>query len=145
MGVIQDLRGKGTTMWRKSIAAAALTCGLVLAGGGVASAHECFIPNRSDQGNANATHSQNWVTLHIAELFATAHQFLGGEALTAEQVEQAVAMAADAGIPTSLTTFARTTLPVGKGGSPSDGKGIDHYFHLYEDDLIGIFFAVQGA
>jgi hypothetical protein len=130
-------------MWRKSIAAAALTCGLVLAGGGVASAHECFIPNRSDQGNANATHSKNWATLNIDELFATAHEFLGGDPLTEEQVEQAVSMAADAGIPTSLTTFTRTTLPAGKGGSPSDGKGIDHYFVTYEADLIAIFLEVQ--
>ena len=132
-------------MWRRSIAAAALTCGLVLAGGGIASAHECFIPNRSDQGNANATHSKNWATLHIDELFATAHEFLGGDPLTPEQVQQAVTMAADAGIPTSLTTFTSKTLPAGKGGSPSDGKGIDHYFETYEGDLIAIFFAVQGG
>ena len=130
-------------MWKKSIAAAALTCGLVLAGGGVASAHECFIPNRSEQGNAGATHSKNWATLHIDELFATAHEFLGGPALTEDQIQTAVSMAADAGIPTSLTTFTKFTLPRGGGGSPSDGKGIDHYFETYEDALIGIFFEVQ--
>ena len=129
-------------MWRRSIAAAALTCGLVLAGGGVASAHECFIPNRSDQGNANAQHSKNWVSLPLDALFAEAHLFFEGPALTDDQIDQAVAMAAAAGIP-NLTTFARTTLPVGKGGSPSDGKGIDHYFETYVDDLGAIYWGVQ--
>lgn len=132
-------------MWGKSLAAAVLTAGLVLAGAGAASAHECYIPHRSDQGNAGATHSQNWATLHIEELFATAHEFLGGDPLTPAQVQEAVSMAADQGIPTSLTTFTRKTLPAGKGGSSSDGKGIDHYFQTYEADLVAIFFAVQGG
>ena len=56
-------------------------------------------------------------------------------------------MTAAEGIPTTLTTFARDTLP--KGNAPeshsTDGKGIDHYFHAYEDDLIRIFFTVQGG
>ena len=133
-------------MLKKSIAAGVVTVGLVLGSAGAASAHECFIPNRSDQGNAGASHSQNWVTLHISELFTTAHEFLGGPALTPAQVDQALGMAADAGIPATLTTFARDTLPKGKGvpeGHSTDGKGIDHYFHLYEADLIGIFLEVQ--
>ena len=131
-------------MWRKSIAAAALTCGLVLAGGGVASAHECFIPNRSEQGNANATNSANWFTLHLEDLFAEAHFFFGGDPLTSEQIDEAVKLATDAGVPASLTTFTKKTLPAGKGGSPSDGKGIDHYFESYLDTLAEIFFTVRG-
>jgi hypothetical protein len=130
-------------MWRKSIAAAALTCGLILAGGGVASAHECFIPNRSEQGDANATHSKNWVSLPLDQLFAEAHFFFEGPALTQAQIQEAVALAAAAGIP-NLTTFARGTLPQGKGGSPSDGKGIDHYSETYIDDLAAIYWGVQG-
>ena len=29
-------------------------------------AHECFIANRSAQGNANVTHSNNWFTISVA-------------------------------------------------------------------------------
>ncbi|KAF2412199.1 hypothetical protein B1729_16425 [Microbacterium sp. B35-04] len=133
-------------MIRKIIGATALSAALVFAGAGVASAHECYIPHRSDEGNAGASHSKNWVTLDISELFVGAHEFLGGEALTPEQVQEAVEMTAARGIPTSLTTFARDTLP--KGNAPeshsTDGKGIDHYFHAFEDDLINIFLTVRG-
>jgi hypothetical protein len=133
-------------MIRKIIGATALSAALVFAGAGVASAHECYIPHRSDEGNAGASHSKNWVTLDISELFVGAHEFLGGPALTPEQVQEAVAMTAAQGIPTSLTTFARDTLP--KGNAPeshsTDGKGIDHYFHAFEDDLINIFLTVRG-
>lgn len=135
-------------MLKKTIAAAALSVGLVLAGTGVASAHECYIPNRSDQGNANATNSGNWFTLHIEMLYATAHEFLGGDPLTPEQLAVAVAMTEEAGIPTSLTTFTRDTLPKGKGAPEShssDGKGIDHYFHTYEAQLTEIFYAAQAS
>lgn len=133
-------------MIRKTIAAAALSAGLVLAGAGAASAHECFIPERSAQGNASSTHSQNWVTLHVAELYGFAHELVGGAALTPAQIEEAVAMTAAEGIPTSLSTFTRDTLPKGKApeSHSSDGKGIDHYFHAYEDDLIRIFLTVRG-
>ncbi|MFE5409077.1 hypothetical protein [Microbacterium sp. NPDC056569] len=133
-------------MIRKIVAASALSVTLVLAGAGVASAHECYMPNRSEQGNAGASHSKNWVTLEIADLFRSAHEFFGGAALTEAQVQEAVAMAAAQGIPTTLTTFARDTLP--KGNAPeshsSDGKGIDHYFHTFEEDLITIFLTVRG-
>lgn len=134
-------------MLKKSIAAATLAVGLVLGGAGAASAHECWIPDRSDRGDAGATHSQNWATLHVSELYAFAHEFLGGAPLTPEQIDQAVAMTAEAGIPTSLTTFTRDTLPKGKGGPDhsSDGKGIDHYFHTYEGQLVEIFLTVQGG
>jgi hypothetical protein len=133
-------------MIRKIIGATALSAALVFAGAGVASAHECYIPHRSDEGNAGASNSKNWVTLDISELFVSAHEFLGGDPLTPAQVQQAVAMTAAEGIPTSLTTFARDTLP--KGNAPeehsTDGKGIDHYFHAFEDDLIRIFLTVRG-
>ncbi|WP_194409077.1 hypothetical protein [Microbacterium cremeum] len=134
-------------MLKKSIAAATLTVGLVLGGAGVASAHECWIPDRSDRGNAGSTNSQNWATLYISELFASAHEFLGGAPLTPAQVDEAVAMAEAAGIPTSLTTFTRDTLPKGKGGPDhsSDGKGIDHFFHTYEAQLVEIFLTVQAG
>ena len=134
-------------MLKKSIAAATLAVGLVLGGAGAASAHECWIPDRSDQGDAGATHSKNWATLYISELFASAHEFLGGAPLTPAQVDEAVAMADASGIPTSLTTFTRDTLPKGKGGPDhsSDGKGIDHFFHTYEGQLVEIFLTVQGG
>ncbi|UWF78216.1 MULTISPECIES: hypothetical protein [Microbacterium] len=133
-------------MIRKTIATAGLTAVLVLAGTGVASAHECYIPDRSAQGNTNATHSGNWETLELAGLFATAHEFLGGPALTPAQVDYALGLAEEQGIPLSLTTFLRDTLPKGKAPAEhsSDGKGIDHFFATYEGQLVSIFFEAQA-
>lgn len=138
-------------MLKKSVAAGVLAVGLVFAGSGVAAAHECYVPGRSDQGNAGASHSANWYTLTVQELFSSAHNFVGGAALTPAQVQIAVDMAADAGIPSSFTVFERFTLPVakegaaGQAGKSTDGKGIDHFFEGYGDQLLGIFFEVRGG
>jgi hypothetical protein len=44
-------------MLRKTFVIAALTTGLVLGSAGVASAHECFIAQRSATGTTASTHS----------------------------------------------------------------------------------------
>jgi hypothetical protein len=40
----------------------------VLLFGSAASAHECFIANRSDRGDAAATHSDRWVVLTVSDI-----------------------------------------------------------------------------
>ncbi len=133
----------------KTVFTLALSTALVGGSSGVASAHECFIANRSAQGNAGAAHSSNWSTLTLADLFSHAHLFLGtNRALTPAEVNRAVSAAAAQGIPTSFTIFERHMLPrsVEKmeeiTSKSSDGKGVDHFFVAYGEDIIGIYFDI---
>ena len=128
-------------MMRKTVLTTVLAAGLVVTGGGVASAHECYIPNRSEKGNAGATHSANWETIHLEELFAEAHFFLGGRALTEAEIDTAVGQAVAAGVPSSVTIFLRKTLPA---AGPA-GTGIDHFFEDNIDTLAGIYFGIVGG
>jgi hypothetical protein len=139
-------------MIRKTFVALALTAGMVAGSAGVASAHECFIAKRSEKGNAGASHSANWYTLEVAELYAHAHVFLGGPELGPAQVQEAVRRTAAAGVPTSFTVFEKLTIPrsVGQleqvaGPKSADGKGVDHFFVTYGDTLVGIYFSVAGG
>ena len=138
-------------MFRKTAATLALTVGLIGVGAGAASAHECYVANRSAQGNAGASNSANWYTLHLEELFRSGHEFLGGPALTDAQVQTALAMAAEQGVPSSFTLFERFTIPRSQAeleqvsSASSDGKGIDHFFVKYGDTIVGIFFAAQAS
>lgn len=137
-------------MIRKSILTFVATTSLVAAGAGAASAHECYIANRSAQGNTGASHSANWYTLQMSHLFAEAHLFFGGEALTAEQLAWALDQTEAQGIPLSVTMFERFTIPrsvdelEGLSTKSSDGKGVDHFFASYGDALFGIFAAAQA-
>ena len=138
-------------MLRRTAAALALTTALVTVGAGAASAHECFITNRSEQGNAGASHSANWYTLQLEELYRSGHLFLGGDPLTDEQVQNALQMTAEAGVPLSFTVFERFTLPRSMdeldalSTKSADGKGVDHFFVAYGDAIAGIFFAAQAS
>lgn len=140
-------------MIRRSLVTVGLAATMVVAGGGVASAHECYVANRSDKGNAGASHSANWYTLEVTELFASAHYFVPGvdEPLTPEQVATAVAMTSEAGIPTSFTLFERFTIPrsydelAGLQSKSADGKGIDHFFAAYGEQLMAIAVAAYQS
>ena len=138
-------------MLRRTAATLALTTALVAAGAGAASAHECYIANRSSQGNAGASNSANWYTLQLEELYRSGHQFLGGDPLTDAQVSTALAMTAEAGVPLSFTVFERFTIPRSMdelealSTKSADGKGVDHFFIAYGDAIAGIFFAAQES
>lgn len=137
-------------MIRKTLLTAATTVGLLATGIGAASAHECYIANRSAQGNAGASHSANWYTLQMSDLFAEAHLFFGGEPLTDAQLAWAMEQTQAQGIPLSVTMFEKFTIPrsVEKLESlstkSSDGKGVDHFFSTYGDALFQIFSAAQA-
>lgn len=131
-------------MIRRTTTTLALAAALVVSGAGAASAHECYVANRSDKGNAGASHSANWYTVQVAELFSSVHFFmpeLFPEPLTPAQVAEAVAMTEEAGVPTSFTVFERFTIPRNldeASAKSTDGKGIDHFFAGYGEQLIGI-------
>lgn len=138
-------------MFRRTAATLALTTALVAAGAGAASAHECFVANRSAQGNAGASNSANWYTLQMEELYRSGHFFLGGEPLTDAQVATALAMTKEQGVPLSFTVFEKFTIPKSVGeleevsSKSADGKGVDHFFVAYGDAIVGIFYAAQAS
>ncbi|MGW9629468.1 hypothetical protein ACWGST_02100 [Agromyces sp. NPDC055520] len=124
-----------------------ITAGLALAAAGVlatgagAYAHECFNPNRSEQGNAGASNSQTWLTVHIEEL-------------TMGLPEDDAACVLDAyaatGAPSSFTIKIKGAN--GSGGTigannpnvdvkAADGKGIDEIFAAHGADIAGSFMA----
>lgn len=132
-------------MIRRSITTAAATAtlsvGLVFAGAGAASAHECYVVNRSAQGTVGAAHSGNWYVLTVADLLAEAPGMLGVPALNETQTQWALAEAEAQGLPDSFALFTRFTLPKSTSTAKliDDSKGIDHFFAKYIDQLIGIY------
>ena len=139
-------------MIRKTLVTLALSAGMVAGTAGVASAHECYVAKRSAAGDAAASHSANWYTLHLSELYAHAHHFMGGEPLTAKQIAVGVAYVAAEGAPTSFTVFDRFTLPKSlseleamTSAKSADGKGIDHFFAAYGEEIMGGLFAAKAS
>ena len=107
-------------------------------------AHECVVVNRSATGNEHATGSGRWMTITLTDLYEET-EFFGFPDLTPAQVEYAVAAASAAGIPPSFTFRSDKTLLEeasgwAKGDHATDGKGIDHFFDVYGEQLIGILF-----
>ena len=129
-----------------------LTLALALAAIPLASvaAHECIVVNRSDTGNEHASGSGRWFTLTLNQLFSETEDF-GFPDLTEAQVDYAVNASLQADVPSSFTIRTDKTIAgeapgfeaTGKG---SDGKGVDHFFEVYGDTLIGaLFAALQNA
>jgi hypothetical protein len=128
---------------------------LVLAGSLLAVAapavlgHECTIASRSAQGNAGAQHSANWGVLTLADVFGFIHTQLPGNArpLTPAEIDQAVAIAIDAGLPAE-GWVTRTDKTIGEGShnpNLANGKGLDHLADSVGPTIVGIYFSIVGA
>ena len=123
-------------MPRRFLASVALATALVLVMASTVFAHECFIANRSAQGNANATNSGRWATLVLAD-FVNSPDFPPG-------VDPDCFMAywSSHGGPDSFTV--RIDKTIGEGSqNPNlgNGKGLDHI----EDAYGALFGAALGA
>ena len=108
---------------------------------GAAFAHECYVANRSAQGNAMVgSHSQAWESVSLDTILT---QFIGLPQPVASCVE---GLAPAAGIPNSFVFGGKQA--VGQGGviaenNPNmtvdklaaDGKGIDHAEDAYGDAI----------
>lgn len=110
-----------------------------------AAAHECIVANRSDTGNEHATASGRWITVTLVEIYEATEQF-GLPDLTAAQVTYAVDLAGSLGVPDSFTfrgdkLIGENASGWQKGDHAIDGKGIDHFFDVYGDRLLGSLFA----
>ena len=129
-----------------------LLIGLVLAGSMSAVAapavlgHECYIANRSAQGDAGALHSGSWARLSLSDIFGFVNQFVGGPALTPDQVTWAVNTAIAQGLPADGWVV-RSDKVIGENSSNpnlANGKGLDHLGDTFGPQLIGIYFAALG-
>ena len=127
---------------------AAATAALVIVSAGAASAHECFVANRSGQGNAAVgEHSAAWQLLTL-DFVVTA--FLGQ---TQEVADCVVAAAPDAGIPTQFVVGGKQAVGSGgvimennpNGDLASDGRGIDHAEDVYAAAIIGLVLSCGGS
>ena len=108
-------------MRKSSLAIAAVAAAAVIGAGTPAFAHECYIANRSAQGNAGATHSGNWVTETVAG-FAHSPDFPPGV-----DPDCFVAYWGSHGGPDSFTV--RTDKTIGEGSSNpnlANGSGLEH-------------------
>jgi hypothetical protein len=135
---------------KKSLAVVSIAAAAAIATPTAALAHECYNASRSAQGNAGASNSQRWLTIETAEFFASAHEFLPIPPLTPAQIAEAGSMATAQGIPSTFTIFigAKTigeaAAAYEKNGKSADGKGIDHLFDAYGNQLVAIVLAVVG-
>ena len=112
-------------MYLKRVAlAVAGAAAVVLLSGTAASAHECFIASRSDQGDAAATNSSQWMTLTVADIAN----------FTPPGTDHAcfIAYWTSHGGPASLTI--RSDKTIGEGSNNpnlADGKGLDHAVDVF--------------
>ena len=126
-----------------SAVALALAVGVIPLAG--AAAHECVVVNRSATGNDHATGSGRWITITLTDIYEETEDF-GFPDLTPPQVEYATALASSLGVPETFTFRSDKTLLEnasgwGKGDHATDGKGIDHFFDVYGERLVGALFA----
>jgi hypothetical protein len=107
-------------------------------------AHECIVVNRSDTGNEHASGSGRWMTVTLVDVYESTELF-GLPDLTAAQVTYAVNLASSWGVPDSFTFRSDTLIPPSEIweelGHATDGKGIDHFFDVYGERLLGALFA----
>ena len=111
-------------------------------------AHECIVVNRSDTGNEHATASGRWITVTLTDIFESTESH-GFPDLTPAQVAYAVDLAGTMGLPDSFTFRSDKLIPPSEAwdelGHATDGKGIDHFFDVYGERLIGALFAALAS
>ena len=114
------------------------------------SAHECVVVHRSAAGNEHVTASARWITVSLEQLYGETELF-GLPDLSAAQVAYATDLAMSSGVPASFTFRSDKTLLEEasgwqKNGHATDGKGIDHFFDVYGERILGALFAsLQNA
>jgi hypothetical protein len=108
--------------------------------------HECTIASRSAKGDAGAQHSANWGRLGLADVFGFIHEVVGGRPLTPAEIDQAVEMAVDAGLPADGWVV-RVDKTIGEGSNNpnlANGKGLDHLADSAGPAIVGIYFQIAG-
>lgn len=128
---------------RRILVSLVLAGSLAAAGAPAALGHECYIANRSAQGDAGALNSSSWARITLADIFGFINVFVGGPALTSGQISWAVNAAVAQGLPASGWVV-RADKVIGEGSSNpnlANGKGLDHLADAYGPQLVAIYFA----
>ena len=126
---------------RRGLAASLLAGTMLIGTAGVALGHECVISSRSAQGDAGALHSGRWFRLNLADVYGFIHFDVGGPALTAAQIEWAVAESIDQGLPADGWVI-RSDKTIGDGSrnkNLANGKGLDHLIDMVGEQVVGIY------
>ena len=131
---------------RHMTAAGVLAITVLGGSAGAALGHECYIANRSAQGDAGALHSGAWTRITLADIFGFVNQFVGGPSLSASQIQWAVAEAVDQGLPVSgwVVRADKTIGENSKNPNLANGKGLDHLADTFGPQLVGIYFQALG-
>ncbi|MGR2752140.1 hypothetical protein [Agromyces arachidis] len=129
----------------KSIGAGVgLAAAITLGSGMAAYAHDCYNPNRSQQGNEGVSHSAAWFTLYVSDALA---DDVERGIITTDQAECIFDLYTAGGGPEVVSLMVKGA--AGQGGliganNPndwlmSDGKGIDHFFDTYGGLIFGSY------
>ena len=131
---------------RRVLAGLVLSGAILTAAAPAALGHECYIVNRSDMGNAGALHSSRWVQLDLATIFGFINEEVGGDPLSASQIDWAVDEAVSEGLPRDgwVTRSDKTIGEGSKNPNLANGKGLDHLADVYGEQIGGIYFAALG-
>jgi hypothetical protein len=116
------------------VTVAAMSAALVVGFASPASALDCYIASRSENGNANATHSARWITVTV-EGFASSPEFPPGV-----DPDCFVEFWLSNGGPEAFTV--RSDKVIGEGSSNpnlGNGKGLEHIEVAFEA-LLGAAF-----
>ena len=133
-------------MFRSIRRSAIIAVLLVMSLAGTAAAHECYVANRSDQGNTQAgSNSKAWLTIATLDsAFDFVAQAVTGPVLDADQKAWAVDQARAAGIPNTITIFVGNHTLAGDTPAEARGtfdqKGIDYLEGAFPV-LVSIYFA----
>lgn len=131
---------------RRVIVSFALAGTMLGIGAPVVLGHECYIANRSAQGDAGALNSSRWARLSLEDIFSFVNQFVGGPALTPGQITWAVNEAIAEGLPADGWVV-RSDKVIGEGSNNpnlANGKGLDHLGDTFGPQLVGIYFQALG-
>jgi hypothetical protein len=131
---------------RRMLVGLVLAVSLSAAGAPAVLGHECYIANRSAQGDAGALNSSAWAPITLADIFGFIHLIVGGPALTPSQIAWAVDTAVAQGLPADGWVI-RSDITIGEGSSNpnlADGKGLDHLADAYGPQIVAIYFAALG-
>ena len=113
-------------MARRFFSSVALAAAAVLLMTSTAFAHECFVANRSAQGDDNATHSSRWVTVSVAD-FAHSPDFPPGV-----DPDCFIAYWSSHGGPDTFTIRSDMTIGAGsRNPNLGNGRGVDHIEAAY--------------
>jgi hypothetical protein len=131
---------------RRTIAASVLAITVLGGTATVALGHECFIANRSVQGDAGALNSKVWQRITLADIFGFINGIVGGPALSPSQIDWAVAEAVSEGLPLDgwVVRADKTIGEFSSNPNLADGNGLDHLADVYGNQIVGIYFAALG-